>query len=99
MPNFNLDVPHSLGRDAAIERLKTFMDKVRHRDDVSDLEESWNENVQSFSFKTYGFKIEGAATVEEDRVKLDGKLPLAAAPFRGKIEGSIREGLEKTLQA
>ena len=99
MPNFNLDVPHSLGRDAAIERLKTFMDKVRHRDDVSDLEESWNGNVQSFSFKTYGFKIEGAATVEEDRVKLDGKLPLAAAPFRGKIEGSIREGLEKTLQA
>jgi hypothetical protein len=99
MPNFNLDVPHSLGRDAAIERLKTFMDKVRHRDDVSDLEETWNENVQSFSFKTYGFKIEGAATVEEDRVKLDGKLPLAAAPFRGKIEGSIREGLEKTLQS
>ncbi|MBW3595950.1 MAG: polyhydroxyalkanoic acid system family protein [Planctomycetes bacterium] len=98
MPNFNMEVSHGLGREVAIERLKGFMDKVRRRDDVSDLQESWEGSVQTFSFKTYGFKVEGAATVEEDRVKMDGKLPLAAAPFRGKIEGSIREELEKVLQ-
>ncbi len=99
MPSFNMEVPHQLGRDAAIERLKSFIDKVRNRNDVSDLQESWQENVQTFSFKTFGFTIEGATTVEDDRVKMEGKLPLAAAPFRGRIEGSIQEELTKMLQA
>jgi hypothetical protein len=99
MPNFNMDVPHALGREAAVERLQKFMDKVRNRSDVSDLQESWAANVLKFSFKTFGLTVEGSTTVEDDRVRMEGKLPLAAAPFRGRIEGSIREELEKILRS
>jgi hypothetical protein len=99
MPSFNMEVPHTLGRAVAVERLQQFMDKVRSRSDVSDLTESWTDNVLNFSFKTFGLTIEGSTTVEDDRVCMDGKLPLAATPFRGRIEGSIHDELQKILQA
>ena len=99
MPSFNMEVPHALGRAAAVERLQQFIDKVRTRSDVSDLTESWTDNVLNFSFKTFGLTVEGSATVEDGRVLMDGKLPLAAAPFRGRIEGSIHDELQKILKA
>jgi hypothetical protein len=99
MPNFHMIIPHNLGRDAAVARLQQFINKVRNRSDVNDLQESWVDNVLRFSFKTFGLLVEGSTTVEEDRVHMEGKLPLAAAPFRGRIEGSIREELEKILRA
>jgi hypothetical protein len=99
MPNFNMEVPHALGRGAAVDRLQQFIDKVRTRSDVSDLTETWTDNVLNFSFKTFGLTVEGTATVEDDHVRMDGKLPLAAAPFRGRIEGSIHDELQKILKA
>jgi hypothetical protein len=93
-----MEVPHALGKAAAVERIQQFMDKVRGRNDVSDLVESWADNVLTFSFKTFGMTIEGLTTVEEALVRMEGKLPLAAAPFRGRIEGNIHEELEKILK-
>ncbi len=99
MPSFNMEVPHALGRDAAIQRLQQFMDKVRNRGDVTDLQETWVGNILRYSFKTFGFSIEGVTTVDDDRVQMEGKLPLAATPFRGKIENSIQEELTRMLKS
>ncbi len=97
MPSFQMQIPHGLGRETARQRLQDFMDRVRSRNDVTDLEDSWVGDVLNFSFKTFGFKIEGATTVEDDSVRMDGKLPLAAAPFRGRIEGQIEDELKRML--
>lgn len=99
MPGFRIDVPHQLGQEAATERLRGFLDNVRERyqSQVSDLEESWSDDTLSYSFKTYGFKIKGAATVAAEVVTLQADLPFAAVAFKGKIEQSIREELEKIL--
>ena len=99
MPGFNVDVPHSLGKDAAKEKLHSFMDKVRekYQDQVSNLEENWEGDVLSFSFKTYGFTISGDLTVEEDSAKIEGKIPIAAAMFKGKIQQSVGDELKKIL--
>ena len=101
MPGFGSEVGHQLGQEAAIERLKTFLDKVRERykDQVSKLDGDWNENVLNFSLTTYGFTIDGVLTVEESVVTLTGKPPFAALAFRGKIESSITAELEKALTA
>jgi hypothetical protein len=92
-------VPHQLGQQQAVERLNSFLEKVqqRYKDQVSEMEGTWVGNVLSFAFKTYGFKIKGNAAVEQDQVKLDGDLPLAAMMFKGRIEQSIRDELEKLL--
>lgn len=99
MPSFNTEVPHSLGRDEAREKLKNFLDNVAklYKDQVSNLEGNWNENELNFSFTSYGFAIKGDLTVEEDKARIKGQLPFAAAPFRGKIEQSIAGELKKAL--
>ena len=99
MPGFNIGVPHVLGQEEAANRLKGFFEKVRekYQSQVSDLEETWDDNKLTFSFKTYGFAIKGQGAVLPDQVNLVGDLPFAAVAFKGKIEQSIREELVKEL--
>jgi len=99
MPSFGLEVPHQIGREGAIERLSAFLEKVRKRygSQVSNLEESWENNCLTFSFRTYGFDIKGTVEIAEDTVRLSGELPFAAMMFRGRIEQTIREELERVL--
>ena len=71
--------------------MRAFLDQVRERykDQVSELSGDWNDNVLTFGLTTFGFKISGTLTVEEEVAKLDGQLPFPAMAFRGKIEGGI----------
>jgi hypothetical protein len=71
--------------------------KEEHKDQVSDLQESWQGNRLDYSFKTFGLKVRGAVEVHEDNVAVHTDLPLAAIMFKGRIEQEIRETLEKAL--
>ena len=99
MPGFRTEVPHTLSKDDATEKLKAFIDRVRERykDQVSAIDGSWEENKLDFSLTTYGFTISGVLTVEDKIAVLEGKLPFAAVAFRGKIEQGIKSELEKAL--
>ena len=99
MPAFRTEVPHSLGKDEATEKLKLFLDKVRERyqDKVSAIEGTWDENKLDFSLTTFGFTISGNLSVQEELAVLEGQLPFAAFAFKGKIEQDIKTALEKAL--
>jgi hypothetical protein len=99
MPGFQVDVPHQLGRQQAIERLKQFADTIveQYKDQVSKSEGNWVDNVLTFALTTYGFTISGSLTVEDSAVRLEGQLPFAALPFKGKIEQSFAAALQKKL--
>jgi hypothetical protein len=99
MPSLNITMPHGLSAEEATNRLKTFFEKLksRHQDKVSNLEEQWTGNKLDYSFSTYGFNIKGDLTVEPSEVKISGALPFAAMMFKGKIEQTVREELEKLL--
>lgn len=99
MPSFNTEVEHQLGQDQATKRLQGLLDQVRQQYSqfVTRLDSHWVDNVLTFSLETYGFKIEGNLTVEDELVRLSGKLPLAAVAFRGKIEQSIVGELRRKL--
>lgn len=99
MPSLLISTPHGLTKEEATERLKTFFNKLkeRHQDKVSNLEEQWTDNRLDYSFSTYGFNIKGDLTVEPGEVKVNGSLPFAAMMFKGKIEQSVRDDLEKLL--
>ena len=71
--------------------------REQYGDFVTELEGDWNNNVLSFSLKTYGFKIDGTLTVEDQLARLHGNLPFAALVFRGKIEQSITGELRRIL--
>jgi hypothetical protein len=99
MPRFAVEAPHQLGQEEAIARVKGLLERVkdRYQSQVSGLEESWADNVLSFRFTTYGFKIKGMLTAQPTIVKIDGELPFAAVMFKGRIEQTIRDELVKRL--
>ncbi len=99
MPSLSIAVPHSLTAEEATARLKSLFTKIkeRHGDKVNNLEESWDGNKLAYAFSTFGFNIKGDLNVESNEVQINGTIPFAAMMFKGKIEQSVREELEKTL--
>lgn len=99
MPKFDLSVPHSLGKEAASNRLHGFSDVLQQKyaDQLSDLTQTWEGDQLTFSFTTFGIAVGGELHVEEDAVRVVGDLPFAAAMFKGKITGVIEEQLGKLL--
>ncbi len=99
MPSVQLTVPHSLGEEEAAKRLRGYLAKVKQRfqNQLNDLEETWVGNVVEFAFKTYGFHIKGRMDVAPDAVKFDAQIPFAAMMFKGKIEQTLRDEMNRIL--
>ncbi|MCE9552463.1 MAG: polyhydroxyalkanoic acid system family protein [Planctomycetes bacterium] len=99
MPSIKINVPHAHGQQQASERLLGFMTQMKHqyKDQVSDLQETWEENRLNYSFRTFGMTVRGAVEVQEQHVSLHADLPFAAMMFKGKIEQEIRGTLERVL--
>ena len=92
MPKMSIVVPHQLSQDEAMARIKNLLGEVKadYGDKVTDLHESWSGHRGEFAFKAMGFAVSGALDVKPGEVSLNGSLPLAATPFKSKIESTIR---------
>ncbi len=99
MPSMSLSVPHQLGRDEAISRLKNESEQVKSKfgAQVSDLQETWEDDLVRFQMKVMGMKVNGQVEFADDEVLIKADLPMAAAIFRGMIEQQIRSRLEAVL--
>jgi hypothetical protein len=99
MPALKMSLPHQLGRQTAQERLQTRLEKLleRYGNQVSNLRQSWADNVLNFGFTTYGFAVQGNVTVDDNEVRVDSQIPFAAMMFKGKIEQALREQITKVL--
>jgi Putative polyhydroxyalkanoic acid system protein (PHA_gran_rgn). len=99
MAGFHVTVPHALGHEAALSRVQKFLDDVRqdYAAQVSDVRGQWSGNRLDFGFSATGLPVQGTLVVEDNTVHVSGPLPLAALLFRGKIEQTIRQELEKLL--
>ena len=99
MPKTDIVIPHSLGKEEALNRLHGMLTSVKENygSQVSDLEENWTADGGSFAFKAMGFKISGVLTVSDDEVRTDVEFPWAAKPFQSTIETAIRERAERLL--
>jgi len=99
MPKFSVHVPHSLSQQEARLRLERFAERLQQKfqNQVSDLHQEWENDTLRFRLKTYGIPLEGRITVSDTELDLDGDLPFSAMMFRGKIESTIREELERLV--
>ena len=99
MPGFSTEVPHDLGQEEATKRLKDFVDRARERfgAQVSAMDGAWTDSVLNFSLTAMGITITGSLAVEDTAARVNGQLPLAAMPFRGKIEESIAAEIKQEL--
>ena len=99
MPSLKVSVAHELGQEVAAERLKRLLEgvKAQYADKLSNLEEEWDDFTGRFKISAMGIKSEGTVAIEETEVRVDGKIPLAAMIFKGRIEETIRSYLAKIL--
>ena len=101
MARLNITITHQLPEKDAINRIKNLLPKLRKQfsDKISSIREEWEGNSAKFSFSIKGFSISGKLIINSSQVHLEGKLPLLAKPFKGKIENTIREEAKKLLNA
>jgi hypothetical protein len=99
MPKMSITVPHNLSEAEALARIKNLLGDLKreHAGSFSDLKEEWRGNGGTFSVKAMGMGVSGDLNVQGDRVELAGNLPLAATPFKGRIEQLVRERMEQLL--
>lgn len=92
---------HGLGIEEVYTRINNLLPSLeeKYKDLIQNSMSVWDENHErmDFSFEAYGFKISGNVQLYNDKIIFEGKLPLAAWPFKGKIENRIKENLESLL--
>jgi hypothetical protein len=91
MPKISLSIPHQLGQEEAKQRISRLLAEARANSagHVSDVVENWTGYVDTFSFRARGFAVAGQLDVQPVHVQVDINLPLAAFPFKGRIEQEL----------
>jgi hypothetical protein len=91
MPKIQLAVPHTLGADEAKKRVTNLVAQTRQDfgNKVSDVAESWNGFINTFSFRAMGFSVTGKLEALPAQVLVDMTIPFAALPFKGRIESEL----------
>lgn len=99
MPAIAISVPHSLPPAEALRRIQSMLGDLKRQygDQVTEVTETWSGSTGEFSMTAMGLRISGTLAVEPAEVKLNGTIPFAAVPFRGRIEQLIREQAETLL--
>jgi hypothetical protein len=99
MPRVSFSVPHQLGQEAALQRLKDKADTVKKSfaSDVSNAFDRWEGNQLEFGFTTAGMNIKGSMVVEESAVQVNVDVPLVAMMFKGMVERRVRDELGQVL--
>ncbi|HUQ66268.1 MAG TPA: polyhydroxyalkanoic acid system family protein [Flavitalea sp.] len=99
MSNITMSIPHSIGKEEALSRIKNLLGNVQTKfaGQLKDVKQEWTNNEGTFSFSVMNMPVSGKLSVSNEEVALDGKLPLAATLFQGKIKEVIMEEAKKIL--
>lgn len=96
-----IPVPRHITIDEAKERMSHMMEHIGQEfpGGASDLEEHWDGNRATFSFKAKGTPITGTMQVGHNWIEVDSQLPFFLGFFKGKIAGVIKRHATELLAA
>ncbi len=100
MPQLNFKFSHKLSAEEATARIKKrITEEVQKQANyVTDLKENWSDpNHADFSFKAYGFAVDGSFKSEPGEIHASINLPFAAMIVKGMLESQVRGALEQLL--
>ena len=108
MPKINLVHPHQKGKDAAKQIVFDAVENYKNRytpesvnadgrkENIS-FDVTWGLYEADFVIKVAGMTIKGKGKIEDDKVSADLDIPFGVLPFKGKIERTVKEKLEKAF--
>lgn len=90
-------VPHNTSRQIARSKVEKRLSHLLSQfgGKADEIEHEWQGDTLRFKGKARGLTVEGTVEVTDADVVIDGKLPLIAKPFEGKI----REAVQKEADA
>lgn len=92
-------VPHSLGRDEAIRRLKSGLGSASSSVPILKIdEETWVESRLAFRFTALGQTAEGTADVEDDSVRIEVVLPWFLQKMAEMVQTTIASRTQILLE-
>ena len=93
------NVQHSLGQEAAVERIHQLVASLSERfpQQVHQVQLHLNEHCVDVDFAAYGYQVSWHAEIYDDQISLTGQIPKSAKKFEQKIEEAIVTRSEETL--
>lgn len=90
-------VPHHTSKDVARTKVEQRLGQLlaQFGGGAEEIRHEWAGDTLRFSGKARGFFVEGTVDVTDTEVIVDGKLPLVAKMF----EGRIRQAVEREADA
>jgi putative polyhydroxyalkanoate system protein len=89
-----ITISHSLGREAARQRLQDGVGKVRDKlgsFGMQLVEETWQEDTLQFGVAALGQTVNGKIEVEDALVRVEVMLPLLLAVFAEKLKLGVEK--------
>jgi hypothetical protein len=87
-----VSIPHKLGRDEAMRRLKSGLSRAAANVPVLKVdEERWEDNRMIFRVRALGQAANGHVDVAEDHVKVEVTLPFLLQRFAEMAQAAIRQ--------
>ncbi len=87
-----VSIPHSLGREEAMRRMKTGLSRAATKVPILSVdEERWEDNRMIFRVRALGQAASGNVDVQEDHVKVEVTLPFLLQRFAEMVQGAIRD--------
>ena len=87
-----VSIPHSLGREEAMRRLKAGLTRAATKVPILSVdEERWEDNRMIFRVRALGQAANGHVDVEADHVKVEVTLPFLLQRFAEMAQAAIRD--------
>jgi hypothetical protein len=95
-----VSIPHKLGKDEALRRLKAGLSgtQLRYSQIFKVEEEIWSGDRLSFRLVAMQQTVSGTLDVAEDHVRLEVVLPWLLARLAGGIQSAIRDRGKNLLE-
>ncbi|UMY15964.1 polyhydroxyalkanoic acid system family protein [Methylobacterium organophilum] len=91
-----VEIPHELGRAEARRRIEGGMEKARAfltKSGITIKTLEWVGDRLDYSVSTLGQSVDGSVDVQDDRVRLEARLPMLLALFAEKVQDFVgKEG-------
>jgi hypothetical protein len=92
----HIDVPHNTSKEIARRKIEARLGQLlaQFGGHADEMEHSWFGDTLSFKGKAKGMHVEGTVEVTDAAVVIDGKLPLIAKMFEGRIRHAVEREAE-----
>ena len=93
-------VPHGTTRSRAKQIVEQKLKNIEknYGNHASDVVHEWQGDTLHLSGKAKGFHLQGTLEITETDVIIDGKLPLLARAFEGKIKQTVEREAESMFR-